>query len=520
MPLRRQTETASYAFAAFITLVCVARPFAAVRYPAMTDLPFHTASASAIRHFWDPSFHFADQFELHPLEVPYLSSYALMALLMLVMSPLAATKVVTVLMLSVLPLGLATLAWGMRKSPLLGLAGLPLVFGNLTHWGFVNFVAAIGLLGASIGLTLRVLRRPTRANRGALAAVLVVLFFTHVFRLPFALLGILLATAAMYPVTARVRPVVLPLLPSVALLALFLLVRPAAITGERLGAEVHIERLRDFAGYVVGSFRDPDELALAHRHLWLVGLCAVVSVSARVLLEKDEHPAHERRLRGHAAVAVALLLAVALASFLVLPMEIGTWWFVFPREATVATFLALALLPDLPRSLPLRAGVSLVLAMSALGVSSMATRNWRTFDVATRDFARIVREIPDAPKLCYLVFDHGGSTLKSTPFIHLPAYVQADRGGWLSFHFAVFGASPLRYRTDPAAVVPPPVPRRWEWTPKRFRVEEHGAFFDTFLIRDQRDPAALFAADQSIRLVAHEGSWWLFRRSDLIREEL
>jgi hypothetical protein len=83
--LRRSSETALYAFAAVVTLVAVARPFAAVRYPAMTDLPFHAASASALRHYWDPSFHFADQFELHPLEVPYVSSYALMALLMLVM---------------------------------------------------------------------------------------------------------------------------------------------------------------------------------------------------------------------------------------------------------------------------------------------------------------------------------------------------------------------------------------------------------------------------------------------------
>ena len=39
-----------------------------------------------------------------------------------------------------------------------------------------------------------------------------------------------------------------------------------------------------------------------------------------------------------------------------------------------------------------------------------------------------------------------GSGAINTPFIHLPAYVQAERGGWLSFQFATWGASPVVYR--------------------------------------------------------------------------
>jgi hypothetical protein len=512
VPLRRSSEIALYAFAAVVTLVSVARPFVAVRYPAMTDLPFHAASASAIRHFWDPAFHFADQFELHPLEVPYLSSYALTALLMLFLPTLAATKIASVVMLLMLPIGLGTLAWGMRKSPLAGLACLPLAWGSLTHWGFLNFVAAIGLMAASIGLALRVVDRPSRGSRLALACVLVLLFFTHVFRLPFALVGVVSTTAVMFPVTRRLRPVLLPLLPSTALLALFLAVRPPALTGEPMALDLHAGRLRDFFGYVVGSFRDPQEIVLARDHLWLLALVAMVSVVAHRFLERGERPPHARRFQQRATVAVALSMGIAMFAFLMLPMEIGSWWYVFPREATAVSFLALALLPDLPRARWLRAGISTVLAISSLAITSLVTRNWLTFDAATQDFARISRDVPDSPKLCYLVFDHGGSTLKNTPFIHLPAYIQAERGGWLSFHFASFGASPLRYRTDPAAIVPPEMPRRWEWTPKRFRVEEHGPFFDTFLVRDSRDPSGLFRPDPTIHLVAHEGRWWLFQR--------
>jgi len=498
-----------------VTLVSVARPFFAATYPPMTDLPFHAASASIFRHFWDPSFHFQEQFELHPLQVPYMSSYLLTAALMLLLPTLAAVKTATALMLLMLPAGLATLTWGMRKSPLLGLAGVPFVWGSLTHWGFINFVAAIGLYAAAIGLTLRILDRPERRVQLALGLVLVLLFFTHVFRLPFAIVGVLVTTAIMLPATGRARPVLLPLAPSVLLLAVFLALRPAALQGPSLDFVLHGERFEGFFDYVIGSFRDPAERAVARNHLIFVVLVGVASVLARHFVDKPERSANDLRFRRCAAVAVGGAVSLVGFAYLALPMELGVWWYVFPREATAVLFLAVALIPDLPRAFLLRAGVTVVLGMSSLGVTSVVTKNWQTFDAVTQDFSAISAHIPQAPKLCYLVMDHSGSTRANTPFIHLPAYVQAVRGGWLSFHFASFGASPVRYRADEGAVVPPPVPRRWEWTPKRFRVEDNGPFFDTFLVRDRSDPTRLFAADPSIVFVAREGSWWLYRREPI-----
>ena len=56
----------------------------------------------------------------------------------------------------------------------------------------------------------------------------------------------------------------------------------------------------------------------------------------------------------------------------------------------------------------------------------------------------------------YLVFDHGGSNRASTPFLHLPAYIQAERGGFLGFNFAWWDAAPMMFRKpeDPEAVLP------------------------------------------------------------------
>ena len=195
-------------------------------------------------------------------------------------------------------------------------------------------------------------------------------------------------------------------------------------------------------------------------------------------------------------------------------MEMGSWWYVYPREATATALLALGLCPDLPRPMFLRAPLTAALAVAGLGVASVVVDNYRKFDAQTRDFDAVIQHIPRAPKLLYLVFDHGGSTRTATPFIHLPAYVQADRGGWLSFHFASMMTSSIVYRRrgEPGAVVPPPTPTRWEWTPHRFEVRRDGPFFDWFLVRQARSPDAVFAADPTIVRVARAGSWWLYRR--------
>src|SRR5450432_738246 len=70
----------SFAVSAYV----IAYPFTVVRYPPITDLPFHAAETSILRHYLDPSFHFREQFSLHPLEVPYLSMYAIGAFFALV----------------------------------------------------------------------------------------------------------------------------------------------------------------------------------------------------------------------------------------------------------------------------------------------------------------------------------------------------------------------------------------------------------------------------------------------------
>lgn len=498
-----------------VAVFAIAVPFASARYPAITDLPFHAAHIGAIRHYLDPSYHIREQFEFRPFAVPYMSMYALGAALMLVFPMIVAVKIAAAVMLGLVPAGLAVLFHGLKKSPLLGLLGLGFAWCPLTQWGFLNHMGALGLFAMAVGLTAMIVDRPTRARQVALTLCLVALFFTHIFRYPFALAAVVGTAVVLYPATRRFFPIVPPLVPAVLLFLAWMRARPVALQASMGPLTLHPERLRENLPLLIGTFNDPAEAKAVVLFLRVVigALCAcMAAASARALIG-----ARGPRLAWSLGAILAPLgcAAVFLVLFLVLPDQIGSWWYVYPREATSALFLVLGAFPDLPRSMWLKAPIVAALAVGGLAISQVVAENYAKFDLVTADFDAIKAHLPQAPRLLYLIFDHGGSTRIVTPFLHLPAYVQAEKGGFLSFHFAIFEASPLKYRdpSEPHAVVPPRPPvQRWEWRPEAFNVTRDAGFFDWFLVRQQRDPAAIFRADPAIVPVAHEGMWWLFRR--------
>jgi len=434
-----------------------------------------------------------------------------------VFSPVVAIKIAAAVMIALVPGGLAVMFRGMKKSPLLGLLGLGLCWCNLTHWGFLNFMGALGLFAMCVGLTLLLVDAPSRRRQAALAATLVTLYFTHIFRYPFAICAVIGTAVVMYPATRRIRPIVLPLVPALGLMGMWLAIRPTELQAGLGPLKVHTERFKEFAGLLTGAFNDPAERqafdGFFHTAFVVAALAIAVTIVAGLTRRRISFRSTIAWDAGVTFVPLACA-AVFLGLFLVLPMSIGLWWYVYPREATAAAFIALGAFPDLPRSFWLRAPLAAALAVSGLGVARVVVTNYARFDAVTHDFAKIEQEIPAAPKLLYLIFDHAGSTRTTTPFIHLPAYVQADKGGWLSFHFAIWGASPVHYRprNEPGAVIPPEVPLRWEWTPQIFDVRRHGAFFDWFLVRMGPSPDRFFAADPTVERVDHVGTWWLYRR--------
>jgi hypothetical protein len=172
-------------------------------------------------------------------------------------------------------------------------------------------------------------------------------------------------------------------------------------------------------------------------------------------------------------------------------------------------------MPDLPKGWWLRLPLLALFAVICGRMTFITATHWSEFEESTQDFRSIKDQIPNAPKLMFLIFDHEGSARSMSPYIHLPAWVQAEKGGWLSWHPALTGdVHPIRYR--PGADIPPRVPTHWEWQPEWFDVWKNGSFFDTFLVRSVDAPDHLFAADRSIRHVGHAGHWWLYRRDPAV----
>jgi hypothetical protein len=499
--------------AALVSLYVVAWPFTRAHLPPITDLPFHAAAMSILRHWFDPAFHFREQFTVEFLKAPYWTMHGLGALLALVLPITAATKVASVILLLCLPAGLAVMFHGMRKSPLLGLLGLPFVWNTLTHWGFLNFMAALGLFAAVVGLALLVVDAPTRGRQIALAVALLLVFSTHIFRFPFAMAAVVGAGLVMYPATRTWRPLVAPLLPSVGVFLLWLLVRDKELSSQGMEPlKLHVERFAEVRGFLFGALTDPAELARADAMYRILG-AAFIACLVGALVDP-----RRRRLTGRArwwAAGVTVLpvciAAVFLVLYLTLPMQIGIWWYVYPREILAALFILVGIFPDLPRAPLWRLPVLGAIASASVAQEALVARDWAAYDASTRDFEQITRALPPAPKLGYLVWDRNDPRFKSPAFIHLPAWVQAEKGGWLSFHFVSWNAWPIRYRA-PGPDVPPATPLRFEWTPERFDLATRGKFFDWFLVRRGGGPDPRFAREPGIKLVDHVGTWWLYRR--------
>ncbi len=575
----KRVEPLAWLLALALWIYVVVYPLFLVRYPPLTDLPFHAANTSILRHYFDASYGFKQQFSVDALSAPYMSFYALGALFALVLPIHVAVKAACAVMLSALPLGLGLLFRGLGKQPLLGVLGLGLVYNTLTHWGFISHVGALGCFAASLGAALMLLEggsaRQQRRRGLLLAGLLLLTLFTHVYRYPFALVSVValgLVRPGTYPIgdheaqgrgprrLARLRQALvaqrhywLATLPSLLFFAAFWLRRDHV-----LGAELILtwdwQRLREFGQHVFGGFTasvGQREQSLGLQWLLLAVGLGLGSVAVRAkwfgTAPLDDQPADAgsdaeaeaqadaeahaadaeplaagatnllnasdlKRLRRRAHGVLVVICVGLLGLYLSLPLTWGGWFFVYPREALSVALLALALLPALPR-VPI---ASLVLAAAMwLGAgrqSYLVAVQWLRFEHLNQDFYAIQAEIPARPKLLYLIFDHTGTYRSTTPFIHLPAWIQAEKGGSLYFHFVRWDLYPIRYRLD-SLETPPQLPYFLEWHPEWFRAVEHGAFFDTFLVRHSIDPSVMFRADPTIKLQEHIGNWWLYRRA-------
>ncbi|MBW2190308.1 MAG: hypothetical protein JRG93_12095, partial [Deltaproteobacteria bacterium] len=352
---------------------------------------------------------------------------------------------------------------------------------------------------AAAGFALRLTQQPSRGLAWALGLTLGLILFTHIYRFPFAWAASLGAGLFMWPDRQKLKPLLWPLAIPLILFLVWLIIRPSSIGINLRLVWPEFARFTEFDVHVYDALLGQDDLTLYGKAALLLGAAAGgLTVRAVVRRLRNEHEPSDFALRSHLLVAGCAV--VVLFIYLTFPVWIGSWFFVFPRAGTTLVFLLFALVPDLPRHGLARLGFVAIVAISLVPIARHVAEAHVEFAETTDDMWTLSAELPKAPKLAYLIVDHSGSRNHVSPYLHLPAYVQATHGGWLSWHFALLGASPLAYR-DPdekGTVVPPDPPADLIWHPDEFKIDAHGAFFDWFLVRSQKSPAWRFRKDPSI----------------------
>jgi hypothetical protein len=472
----RRRFWSTFAFCAAVALV----PIWTVRYLPMVDLPQHAAQISIWKNLHDPRYGFADYFELHYF-TPYVAAYGLARIIAEWTSVLVALKVVISLSVLALPLSLVPFFRRMGVSRWWSLVGFSLAYGFSFSWGFLNFMMGVPIAFVYLTVVLGYARAPTVRGGLLVGAFTLALFWVHALLLLFcpAVGGAIIVgrMANVRHVLKRTLPLILPIPIAV---AWFLVDRHRS--REPLVWDLDVHRVFDLfalSGYC-SSF-----LAAA----WII-------VTATIVLVRDRHPGEHAGLRW-LPLGMTTLVVLLCPSLLFGTTRIGPRFNVF-----LLPFLIVWLRPSLaPRW---RAAVVTATVM----LMTMLTVLFWKFDRDARDYQVVQTAIVAPSRIRPLIFFESESDI---PFVHFPAWAQAEKGGLYGFSFAA-SYPVVRYR--------PGAPRLMamdtEWRADEFDWRSEAAdHYDYYVVRSRISGGVLTehlfkGAGGSIVLLAEKGMWHVY----------
>lgn len=477
-------------------IVLLASPCLFLSYLPMTDMPQHAAIAAILEHLGDPAWGFDEWYERAYDRTLYLLAYGFTIALGQVLPAELAVRALAFVSSISYPLGAWALLRATGRPGTLALLTLPMVYDRTFFWGFANFNLAIGLALLAIAQLERDADASPR-RRAGLFALCCVLVVTHVYAI-----AIVVGYLAIRFVVADRRQLLswlAPLSPLAIGAAVWLAM---GIGGPERGPVVFTslrERLLEFENSVLGGYPNASD------ELLFVSMLAITAVFAArsVPFTTARWRAAERWERIFSVYVVIHLLL-----YFVLPLHMPSGHFINFRHA----LLAVAFLPLLAR--PLTGHRSRQLAPWLLGglvALSFAVNlpQLIAFDREARAFDRVIAQLPDAPRVFFLDWDTQGRVVETHPYHHFHAYIQARRGGLISFGFSeLFWNIPVRQRSDSGIPIAPP---EVEWDPARYDYEAFGYFYDYVLMRGRgRVTGSAFPYERVYR----RPPWRLFRRRE------
>jgi hypothetical protein len=461
-------------------------------YLPMVDLPQHAAALSAWVHLDDPSYGFADQFELN-WWTPYLLSYLFARPFVFALGVLGALKLVVLLSV----LGTVAAYWWLLRSveqdEWLCLLALPLSFSFSFYFGFTNFLLGTPFIIATLVLALKYSAQPSARIGLPFAAVLGATFLAHV-------IAFAISSACAFALTARkvrsVRGLLRDYWPLLGGLLFVLPWIPGFLDSPNISEH-------------------PEQWRLGWHRLWELPSMLLATGAGDVLAT---------RLGIAVLLLVALslgtpsrhwgrygLLALALCAYFLFPFELRGVSFLFERFA-VLLIPGLILAAGGARSLLPKWLRRAALVLFSAGWLWVFSERMREFDSEAGDFPRLIQELPPRLRVRPLIFANQSGAFPGAPlFLHFPAYYQAEKGGFIGYSFARYYTCFVRYQ--PAVDIG--MGEDMEWNPQRFDAKVEVAKYDVFIARADWDVSGLFGhSPLPVTLETHSGPWWIYRAEE------
>ena len=497
-------------WATVILIIAAWIPLGFTPFLPFSDLGINTASADLI---WDTATGragTADFYRVQWAPVPYWTTYGLCAVLGRIFGPLIAAKLLTALILALVPLGTMRLLMALGRAPRLGLWAFALCWEHNLYAGWMALMLGVAL--ASFALAWMI-EADSVADGLRIAPCAALIGLTHIQATwLFGLAGgaLVFTTGSGFGDRGGLRRRIL--IHGAAFLGTAAVVLPWIAGTLHLGsgtssagpaAAFHFEwhspsyKLGRLFYYTLDNFSRP----AAER---ATAFAFVVLLLGPLLLSLAP-----RKSRGDNRSPVVLLL-VAGALYAFLPWAIDgpiSHWYTYPRFSTVA-LLWLLFIPH-PRlrgrwALALTPGILAALLLDGYAVQQMAS-----FGAKTRPFLDVIAAVPPRASVLAIVNDDddADSDLKLPPFHQFYAYITAFRHGY-SPQLWNNNSIPLVYRPGTERPLP-----GWGGP---FSMEAHGRHYDYILVQgfEHGDPVAASATADGHRphLVIETARWRLYAK--------
>jgi len=513
-------------YTSFLLLsVLLISPLWAVTYLPFGDLPDHAAQLRTLLDFQQ----YKDDYRINWF-TPYWVGYGITLFFCLFFSVMTSLKIVLSLAFLAYPLASAWLIHELKGNRFWVWSAFPCAWGFSAYWGFLSFTVAVPIAIAFIALAVRYAQaKPGWRIVAAVAGFSILLFFAHALAWGIALV-IACTVLFIYNDLERTKLKAWAFLAALPVVMIWMAV---SSDGDSVESGHYLEHLVRKVGDIWNAFAR-DFVELKKNGLWprtkellsySIGKPSLLDYAflgfLSVLWPKIIGAKFSRNWRRWLPFVI-----IATAYFLV-PYWIFDTAYVYFRFAAFLVPLAYFIYKT-PESneeevLPLkkqlwRQGYYVAALLVVAGMLTTIGSLMGSFKQNDADFKAILDKMEPEKRVMVMIFNNESRMKFSPAYMHFGKYYQAEKMGEVLPSFAHDKHAdnvPIRYKRTFARTPSTWEPREFNWR------KHHGASYDYFLVRSNRDRRYLFRDTQgAVGLIAHSGEWYVYGKKELHKNDL